>query len=91
MRVEKVYTDTAWHPERRRVKYFPVTKTKDASGQQVVIDNTDWVGDFPILWSRKVGDMRLLVMLINEKTGETVHGEIHEADFLKLPETDIDW
>jgi hypothetical protein len=92
MRVEKTYTDNAWHPDRRRVKYFPVAKANAEDGQNITIDNADWVGDYPILWSRNMGNgMKLVVMLTNELTGETAHGTIHESDFTKLPETDIEW
>jgi hypothetical protein len=92
MRVEKTHTDVAWHPERRRVKYFPVSATKDPAGHAVVIDNSDWVGDYPILWSHDVADgQKLIVMLIDVQTGDTAHALIARADFDKLPETDIEW
>jgi len=92
MRVEKTYTDITWHPDRRRVKYFPITKTQDPAGHAVVIDNSDWVGDYPILWSRDVSNgQKRIVMLVDEETGETAHALIAKADYDKLPETDIEW
>jgi hypothetical protein len=90
-RVTRVHTDTAWHPERRRVKYFPVARTRDAEGNDVIIDNSAWVGDYPILWSRREGNQRLIVMLIDMKTGVCGKGILSEEDFAKLPETDIEW
>jgi hypothetical protein len=90
-RVARVFTDTAWHPERRRVKYFPVARTRDAAGQDVIVDNTAWVGDYPILWSRREGNERLIVMLIDMEKGTTGHGRLSEEDFAKLPETDVEW
>jgi hypothetical protein len=90
-RVSRVYTDAAWHPERRRVKYFPVARTRDAAGQDVIVDNSAWVGDYPILWSRREGPERLIVMLVDMATGTTAHGRLSEEDFTKLPETDVEW
>jgi hypothetical protein len=90
-RVQRTYTDKAWHPERRRVKYFPVARTRDAAGHDVIIDNSAWVGDYPILWSRRDGNERLIVMLTDMETGTTAHGRMAEVDFEKLPETDIEW
>jgi hypothetical protein len=91
-RAERIYTDTAFHPGRRRVKFFPSVRNRNVEGEQVVVDNAAWVGDFPVLWSKPVGGgERLVVMLINIETGETAKGRLSEADFLKLPETDIEW
>lgn len=90
-RVERTYTDKAWHPSRRRVKYFPVARTKDAAGNAVIIDNSEWVGDYPILWSRQEGEELLIVMLTDMATGTTAHARMAVADFDKLPETDIEW
>ena len=92
MTVERVFLGTAHHPDRRRVKFMPVSRTRDERGQDVVLDNTAWVGEYPILWSQRVGDgERLIVMLVDDEQGLTAHGRISEADFLSLPETDIEW
>jgi len=92
MTVDKVILTNTPHPPRRPVKFFPVASAKDMKGQNVVVDNSDWVGQYPILWSRSVGNSeRLVVMLVDDDKGLTAHGVLSEADFLKLPETEIEW
>lgn len=89
MRVERTFLDASTHPSRRRVKYLPIAAAKDQSGHVI---NTEMIGDYPILWSRRVGDGELLiVMLADESTGRCMTSRISEADLLKLPETDIEW
>jgi len=90
MRAERVYTDTSFHPSRRRVKYLPIVRARAQDGTPVVVDNSDWVGDYPILWSRKVEGGILIVFLVS-LDGVAHHSVITEEDFLKLPETDIEW
>jgi len=92
MTVGTVFTDASHHPQRRRVKFVPVSRTRDERGNDIVVDNTSWVGEYPILWSRRAGDgERLVIMLIDDEKGLTAHGRLTEEDFLKLPETDIEW
>lgn len=89
MRVERTYTDSSFHPGRRRVKYFPIIAAKDANGRIV---NSEMVGDYPIIWSRSIGGGELVVaMLADNLTGRCMTSKISESDFAKLPETDIEW
>jgi len=89
MRVERLYTDQAFHPDRRRVKIFTIHEMKDGEGRVVM---SEWVGDYPILWSRRIGDgERLVVLLVDDQQGICFHARMDEADFAKLPETDIEW
>ena len=92
MRMDKVFTDKVWHPPRRRVKFVPVTRVRDPDGNQVIVDNSAWIGEYPILWSRRVGDgERIVTMLVDASTGQCATGRLPEEDFEKLPETEIEW
>ena len=97
MKLERLYSDRAFTPPRRRVKLVIVPRTRSAMSLAGVIpvDNEEVIGAYPILWSRAVNgsDGRLTegVMLTNDSPVETTHFTMDTTDFHNLDETDIEW
>lgn len=97
MKLERLYSDRAFTPPRRRVKVVIITRTRAAHSTSglIPVENEDTVGAYPILWSRPVrgseGRITEGVMLSSDDPIETTKFTMDTVDFNKLDETDIEW